>query len=40
MEQVVSHIYVTCSKWYLRKAPFVLGAQPLDMSPLSHCRLV
>jgi hypothetical protein len=24
-----------CSKWYIRKAPFVLRAQPLDMSPLS-----
>jgi hypothetical protein len=29
----------TCSKWYVRKAPFVLGAQPLDTSPLSRCRL-
>jgi hypothetical protein len=24
------HISVTCSKWYIRKAPFVLGAQPLE----------
>jgi hypothetical protein len=32
-------ISVTCSKWYIRKAPFVLGAQPLDMSPLSRRRL-
>jgi hypothetical protein len=24
-------ISVTCSKWYIRKPPFVLGAQPLDM---------
>jgi hypothetical protein len=25
-------ISVTSSKWYIRKAPFVLSAQPLDMS--------
>jgi hypothetical protein len=25
-------IPVTCSKWYIRKALFVLGAQPLDES--------
>jgi hypothetical protein len=31
-----SPISVTCSKWYIRKAPFVLGAQPLNSSPLSH----
>jgi hypothetical protein len=32
-------ISVTCYKWYIRKAPFVLGAQSLDMSPesLSAC---
>jgi hypothetical protein len=30
-------ISVTCSKWCIRKAPFVLGAQPLDMSLLSRC---
>jgi hypothetical protein len=33
-------ISVTCSKGYIRKAPFVLGAQPLDSSPLSHCSLL
>jgi hypothetical protein len=32
-------ISVTCSKWYIRKAPFVLGAQPLDSSLLSRCWL-
>jgi hypothetical protein len=26
----ISPVSVTCSKWYIRKAPFVLGAQPLD----------
>jgi hypothetical protein len=30
-------ISVTCSKWYIRKAPFVLGAQPLDVNLLSRC---
>jgi hypothetical protein len=30
-------ISVTHSKWYIRKAPFVLGAQPLDENPLSGC---
>jgi hypothetical protein len=39
MGQVVPPISVTFSKWYIRKAPFVLGAQPLDMSLLSHCQL-
>jgi hypothetical protein len=29
-------ISVTCSKWYIRRVPFVLGAQPLDWSPLCH----
>jgi hypothetical protein len=33
-------ISVTCSKWYIRKAPCVLGAQPLGMSLLSCCRLL
>jgi hypothetical protein len=28
-------VSVTCSKWYIRKASFVLGAQPLDANPLS-----
>jgi hypothetical protein len=32
-------ISVACSKWYIKKAPFVLGAQPLDMSLLSCCWL-
>jgi hypothetical protein len=32
-------ISATCSKQYIRKAPFVLGAQPLDMSLLSRCWL-
>jgi hypothetical protein len=32
-------ISVTCSEWYIRKAPFVLGAQPLDTSLLSYCQL-
>jgi hypothetical protein len=30
---------VTCSKWHIRKAPFVLRVQPLDMSLLSRCWL-
>jgi hypothetical protein len=30
-------ISVTCSKWYIRKAPFVLGAQPLHVNLLSCC---
>jgi hypothetical protein len=30
-------ISVTCSKQYIRKAPFVLGTQPLDSSPLRCC---
>jgi hypothetical protein len=33
----VPPISVTCSKWYVRKAPFVLGAQALDANPLSCC---
>jgi hypothetical protein len=32
-------ISVTCSKSYIRKAPFALGAQPLDVSLLSRCWL-
>jgi hypothetical protein len=32
-------ISVTCSKWHIRNAPFALGAQPLDLSPPSHCWL-
>jgi hypothetical protein len=32
-------ISVTCSKWYIRKALFVVDAQPLDTSLLSHCWL-
>jgi hypothetical protein len=28
---------VTCSKWYIKKASFVLGAQPLDANLLSCC---
>jgi hypothetical protein len=35
----LSPISVTCSKWYIRKAPFVPGAQPLDMSLLNLCCL-
>jgi hypothetical protein len=31
-------ISATCSKWYIRKVPFVLWAQSLD-SLLSHCQL-
>jgi hypothetical protein len=37
-DQLYSPISITCFKWYIRKAPFVLGAQPLDSSLLSHCR--
>jgi hypothetical protein len=33
-------ISVTCSKWYIRKAPFALRAQPLDLSLLSCCSLL
>jgi hypothetical protein len=29
-DKVYSPISVTCSKWYIRKAPFVLGAHTLD----------
>jgi hypothetical protein len=34
----ISHtpIYVTHSKWYIRKALFVLEVQSLDANPLSH----
>jgi hypothetical protein len=35
-DQLYPDISLICSKWYIRKVPFVLGAQPLDMSPLSH----
>jgi hypothetical protein len=28
---------VACSKWYIKKAPFVHGVQPLDGNLLSHC---
>jgi hypothetical protein len=35
-----SPISVTGSKWYIKKAPFVLRAQPLDSSLLSRCQLV
>jgi hypothetical protein len=38
MGQAVPHISVTCSKWYIRKAPFALRPQPLDTNPLSHCQ--
>jgi hypothetical protein len=31
-------ISVTCSKWYIRKPPFVLRTQPLDANPLSCCQ--
>jgi hypothetical protein len=31
-------ISANCYKWYIRKAPFVPGAQPLDSSPLSLCQ--
>jgi hypothetical protein len=30
-------ISVTWSKWYIRKVPFFLGAQTLDMNLLSCC---
>jgi hypothetical protein len=33
-------ISVICSKWYIRKAPFVLRAQPLDLSLLSCAGLL
>jgi hypothetical protein len=33
-------ISITCSKWFIRKAPFVLGAQPLDKSPLCSSGLL
>jgi hypothetical protein len=36
-ENLLPPISVTCSKLYIRKAPFVLWSQPLDLSPLSHC---
>jgi hypothetical protein len=32
-------ISVICSKWYIRKAPSVLRAQPLDLRLLSCCQL-
>jgi hypothetical protein len=32
-------ISVICSKWYIRKAPFVLRAQLLDLSLVNHCCL-
>jgi hypothetical protein len=35
MGQAVSSISVTHSKWYIRRAHFVLEAQPLDVTPLS-----
>jgi hypothetical protein len=42
-EIICDHVWdlisVTCSKWYIRKALFILGVQPLDLSPLSHCQL-
>jgi hypothetical protein len=37
MGQDVPPISVTCSKWYIRKTPFALRAQPLDANPLSYC---
>jgi hypothetical protein len=30
---------ITCFRWCRRNAPFVLGAQPLDSSPLRCCWL-
>jgi hypothetical protein len=38
-DKMYSPTSVTCLKWYIRKAPFVLKAQPLDSSPLSCCWL-
>jgi hypothetical protein len=38
-QAVPSPISVTYSKWHIRKAPFVLHAQPLAMNPLSRCWL-
>jgi hypothetical protein len=29
-DKLYAPISVTCSKWYIRKAPFVLGAQSLN----------
>jgi hypothetical protein len=36
-EKLNPPISVICSKWHIRKAPFVLGAQPLDVNLLSCC---
>jgi hypothetical protein len=38
-DKLYALISVTCSKWYIRKARFVFGAQPLDLSPLHCCKL-
>jgi hypothetical protein len=38
-EKLHTPISITCSKRYVRKVPFVLRAQPLDMNLLSFCQL-
>jgi hypothetical protein len=37
MDYTLLFASVTCLQWFIRWDTFVLGAQPLDMSPLSLC---